>query len=133
MRLIAAVLFAILLTGTAYSDPCEAPLPRAHAEFSGSVSYVIDGDGICVGFDRGGVEVRLGDFDAPELREPGGQAAKSAIALLVLGKNVECTACEGVRSGSRCKSYDRVVATCRFNGIRIGDLMRAAGVAEGGR
>ena len=28
--------------------------------------------------------------------------------------------------------YDRVIATCRVNGRRVGDLMRAAGVREGG-
>ena len=29
-------------------------------------------------------------------------------------------------------SYDRVVARCEIGGRSVGDLMRAAGVAEGG-
>lgn len=124
-------LFAIALIGTVMADPCNAPLPAAGASFGGPITHIIDGDGICVGTDQGGIEVRLGDFDAPELSTPEGKAAKITIAALTMGKWADCQACEGARG--RCRSYDRIIATCRIEGQTIGDLMRAAGIPEGGR
>lgn len=125
------ILFAIALIGTALADPCNASLPSAGASFGGPVTHIIDGDGICVGADQGGIEVRLADFNAPELNTPEGKAAKITIADLTLGKWADCQACEGARG--QCRSYDRIIATCRIDGHMIGDLMRAAGVGEGGR
>ena len=37
------------------------------------------------------------------------------------------------RAARDWESYDRIVARCEINGRSIGDLMRAAGVTEGGR
>lgn len=121
----------LALTAPALADPCHAPLPPARSTFGGPVTYIVDGDGLCVGEAQGGIEVRLGDFNAPELREPGGAEAKAALAELTLGKTVECIACVGARG--RCRSYDRVIATCTLNGVPLGDLMRARGIKEGGR
>jgi micrococcal nuclease len=98
------------------------------AEFSGPVSYVGDGDGLCVavGADASEwVEVRLADFYAPELQDPGGEEAKAALSSIALGKTVAC------RAGER--TWDRVAARCTLKGVSLGDRMRAAGVAEGGR
>lgn len=125
-----AITTALLVT-PALADPCEAPLPPAHSTFGGTVSHVIDGDGLCVGDHLGGVEVRLGDFDAPELRERGGPEAKQALSDIALGKTVECIACVGARG--RCRSWDRVIATCTLDGRALGDLMRERGIEEGGR
>ena len=111
--------------GIAYADPCEAELPKAGTEFSGVVSYIIDGDGLCVGDERGGIEVRLADFDAVELSEPGGPEAKSALHRIAYGRFISCVA------GRR--SYDRTVAHCVLDSRGVGDLMREAGVPEGGR
>jgi hypothetical protein len=47
-----------------------------------------------------------------------------------MGRRLECVATRG-RSG-RVIVYDRVIATCRLDGRRVGDLLRAAGVREGG-
>jgi endonuclease YncB( thermonuclease family) len=105
-------------------DPCKAPLPAKGAAFSGSVSYVVDGDGLCVGADRGGIEVRLGDFNAPDLEKPEGKKAKAALERIAMGKTVECVADR--------QSRDRTYAICTLDGKRLGDLMREAGVAEGG-
>ncbi len=77
--------FALSLT-PALADPCEAPLPSKGEAFAGVVSYVVDGDGLCVGADRGGIEVRLGDFNAPELREPGGREAKAMLERIAMGQ-----------------------------------------------
>ncbi|MFO1186817.1 MAG: hypothetical protein U1E87_04835 [Alphaproteobacteria bacterium] len=96
----------------------------------GRVVHIVDGDGIVL---DSGVEVRLGDFDAPEWDEPGGEEAKAALREIAYGQHVECRRCEGARNPRRCTSYDRVVATCRLDGKRLGDLMRARGLRQGGR
>jgi micrococcal nuclease len=97
-------------------------------EFSGVVRYVGDGDGLCIG-PKGRpdlwIELRLGDFYAPELHEPGGQDAKRGLERLVLGRALVC------RAGRR--SYDRVIGYCMLNGRPLGDLLRKQGGPEGGR
>lgn len=96
--------------------------------FSGPVTYVGDGDSLCVAVGGGApenlVEVRVADFYGPELNAPGGRAAKATLEQIAKGRRAVCTA------GRR--SYDRVVAVCRIGGVSIGDLMRGAGVEEGG-
>lgn len=117
-----------ICASAALADPCEAPLPKPGQLFSGPVAYVGDGDSLCVSVGPGRmgmVEVRVADFYAPELNAPGGREAKAALERITRGRQVRCVA------GKR--SYDRVVATCRINGQSVGDLMRRAGVGEGGR
>jgi endonuclease YncB( thermonuclease family) len=97
------------------------------AHFSGPVVYVGDGDSLCVAVGQGPanwVEIRLEDFYSPELHSPTGSAAKAALEGIAMGRNAECVA--------NHQSYDRVVATCRIGGRSIGDLLRAAGIVEGG-
>lgn len=128
MKVAIFVLAAVLIPTVAFADPCEAPLPSPGTSFSGSVRYVGDGDSICVGNSsdpNGWVEVRVADFYAPELNGPGGREAKATLERIAFGKPVMCSAGR--------KSYDRVVARCTLNGTSIGDLMRRAGIAEGGR
>lgn len=119
----------------AQADPCKAipdrgPMPPYLAPgstFSGPVVYVGDGDGLCVAVGPGQaawVEVRLGDFYAPELHAPGGEAAKAALTRIAMGRRTVCVADH--------RTHDRVAAVCRINGQSIGDLMRRAGVREGG-
>lgn len=128
------VFWLLLAPAVASADPCEGRLPdRSGQAFSGSVRYVGDGDGLCVGADadpRTWVEVRLADFDAPELNAVGGRAARDQLRRLVMGRLVDCVATTG-RNG-RVIVYDRVIATCRLDGRRVGDLLRGAGVREGG-
>ncbi len=122
--------------GPAAADPCDAvpdkgPLPAylaAGRSFAGPVVYVGDGDSLCVAVSpgrAGWVEVRLADFFAPELREPGGAEAKARLERLVMGRRLDCLA------GHR--SYDRIVASCRLEARPLGDLLRARGAPEGGR
>lgn len=95
--------------------------------FSGPVVYVGDGDSLCVALGpepQHWAEVRLADFYAPELAQPGGQEAKAALARIAKGRRVECLA--------QHRSHDRVVAKCKLQGRGLGALMRAAGVREGG-
>jgi endonuclease YncB( thermonuclease family) len=124
----ALILTILLFPMAASADPCTAPLPRPGTAFRGTVRYVGDGDSICVGNANDGaswVEVRIADFYAPELHEPGGRQAKASMKQIAMGRTVQCIA------GKR--SYDRVVAQCTLNGASLGDLMRRAGIGEGGR
>ncbi len=129
--LAAAVLFAPSL---AQADPCEGRLPsRAGETFAGVVRYVGDGDSLCLGPTNDPatwIEVRLSDFDAPELRSPTGRADRDRLSGLVRGRVLACVAVRG-RNG-RVIVYDRVIASCRLNGRRVGDLLRQAGGREGG-
>jgi micrococcal nuclease len=130
------VLAAAGVAGCARADPCTAvsaagAVPadlRIGARFGGTVAHIIDGDSLCVARGAGRqdwVEVRLADFNAPELGEPAGPAAKAALARVAAGREVVCVA--GLRT------YDRVAATCSIDGRSIGELLRAAGAASGGR
>ncbi|RWX04980.1 nuclease [Rhizobium leguminosarum] len=118
----------------AYADPCKAPLPaQPGVRFSGMVQYVGDGDGLCVGRTADPnewIEVRLADFDAPELHQPGGAAAKAALERIALHRKITCTAKRG-RSG-RVVSFDRIIARCWIGADSIGDLLHEAGVVAGG-
>lgn len=127
VRNLLAIAFASVTTA-AWADPCTAPLPSAGTNFSGQVRYVGDGDSLCVGTSSDPstwIEVRVADFYAPELHTPEGPKSKAALERIAMGRAVSCTA------GRR--SYDRVVAKCTIGGASIGELMRRAGVAEGGR
>jgi len=133
--LLAAAIFASFGFATpAVADPCEGPLPKQPgAIFIGTIRYVGDGDSLCVGrTDRPEewIEVRLADFNAPELHGSAGDAAKQTLTRSAFGRSVLCKTERG-RSG-RAISFDRVIARCQIDGRSLGDAMRAAGIAEGG-
>ena len=131
-----AGLLSLGLATAALADPCKAipdrgPMPgdlHSGARFSGPVVYVGDGDSLCVGVGSkpdAWVEVRLADFYAPELHEPGGQATKAALERIAMGQRADCVAGH--------QSHDRVVARCEIAGRSLlGDLMRG-GRRSGGR
>lgn len=134
------VLGAMALFGSAHADPCKAipdqgPAPswlKPGTTISGPVTYIVDGDGLCVAAIPGRerdpatwVEIRVADFYAVELNDPGGQAEKAALERLVAGKTVSCKI--------QKQSYDRAVAACTIGGRSVGQLLRAQGVSEGGR
>jgi endonuclease YncB( thermonuclease family) len=132
MTMRSVAILSACLTGIwatpALADPCEGALPAKGSAFTGVVRYVGDGDGLCIGpanRPERWIEIRLSDFYAPELHEPGGQEAKRRLAGMVMGKTLMC------RAGRR--SYDRIVATCALNGQPIGALLRLRGGTEGGR
>ena len=134
LLVLAAATATFCYAAPAHADPCEGPLPpRAGVHFSGLVRYVGDGDGLCVGRTADPnewIEVRLADFNAPELHAPGGPAAKAVLERLVLQREVVRTSERG--RGGHVRSFDRVIARCRIGGASLGDLLRQAGVAEGG-
>lgn len=133
----AGLLVALLSSAatTVHADPCKAipdkgPLP-AHlgpgTVVEGPVTYVGDGDGLCVALgdtpDRW-VEIRLADFYAPELGEPGGPQAKRILERIVLGRRLACRI--------EKQSYDRAIARCALGAEAVGDLLRRNGAKEGG-
>lgn len=125
-----ALIASLLATLPALADPCVAPLPKKGEHFSGFVNYIVDGDGFCVAptMDAGGlfqIEVRVADFYACELHEPGGRAAKENLRKIVFGKFVECVAGR--------KNHDRTIARCTVEGQSVGDVLRRAGTCEGGK
>jgi micrococcal nuclease len=134
--LVLTVLVFLMQAGSALADPCEAipeegPMPAYlafGATFTGPVVDVLDGDSLCVALGpehRDWVEVRLADFYAPELHDAAGPAAKAALQRIALGRTAVCVA--------SMRTHDRVAARCRLDGRPIGDLMREAHIAEGGR
>lgn len=76
-------------------------------------AYVIDGDTIVIARER----IRLQNFNAPELDQPGGQAAKTKLQSITRGKTVHC-------DGKARDRYARLVARCSVNGLDIGQEMR---------
>lgn len=125
----------LLAPAVAQADPCEGRLPSRSGEtFSGLVRYIGDGDSLCLGTSidpATWIEIRLSDFDAPELNSPTGRADRERLSRLVNGRVLDCVAVRG-RNG-RVIVYDRVIAACRLNGRPISDLLRQAGGRQGGR
>lgn len=74
---------------------------------------VVDGDTIVIGRER----VRIQNFNAPELNEPGGPEAKARMQALTLGREVHC-------DGKARDRYGRLVARCSVNGQDLGRSMR---------
>lgn len=127
LRVIAGT-FMLAVPAMAHADPCTGPLPQHGTQFGGVARYVGDGDGLCVGpKDRPDqwIEVRLDDFNPPELKELGGERAKHLLAATTMSKSLTC------RAGRR--SYDRIVATCTLAGRPLGNELRRRGGVEGGR
>lgn len=69
----------------ASADPCEGPLPRQNAHFSGVVRYIGDGDSLCIGpegnptnGDFVGVRMDAGLNVVPNARRPDRRICYSA-------------------------------------------------------
>lgn len=126
LALAAGLVLAFSAT-SALADPCTAPLPKKGAVFSGTPKYYVDGDGFCLSDSSDPntwIEVRVADFYAPESTTPEGKKAKAVLKRLIAGKRIECVADH--------PSWDRIVSVCTVDGVSVGDLMRRAGVREGG-
>lgn len=98
--------------------PCEGRSPvRAGESFAGLMRYVGDGDSLCVGArddPAAWIEFRIVDFDAPELRQAGGERARVRLIAVALGRHAACVATTG--QGGRVVVQDRVIAVCRVEG-----------------
>lgn len=125
-----AVLFALLMVvrwafpAENNGDVCTARLPFPGTAFEGPVRHVGDGDSLCVDAGDGLIEVRLADFDAPELAQRGGAEARAALRRIALDRIARCRALY--------TSHDRIVARCAVDGQPLGQAMTDAGVYQGG-
>jgi hypothetical protein len=102
--------------------------------FAGVVKYVGDGDSLCVGSSsdaRSWIEVRLADFDAPELSTTEGKRGKAILEHEAIGRQVSCTVTKG-RNG-KTTTYDRVLAVCSIGGTTIGAALRNADAPSWGQ
>jgi len=83
------------------------------------VSGIVDGDTFDVSGgwtwnNQKGDRVRPTGYDAPELSEPGGQAAKNRLTNLILNRTVQIGPAHTVDRG-------RLVADVSFNGRNLAD------------
>jgi len=74
---------------------------------------VVDGDTIVIDKQR----IRIQNFNAPEMNEPGGPEAKAKMQQLTAGKSVHCDE----KAHDR---YGRIVARCSVGGVDLGQAMR---------
>lgn len=127
-RVILGAMLWAMLGASAHAGVCQATLPHKGQTFAGRAQLVHDGDTLCIGPGRDPatwIPVRLAGFYAPETYQPGGPEATRALRSIVGDGWIICTA------GKR--SFGRVVAHCTVRGQDLGDLMRSAGIVEGGR
>lgn len=82
-----------------------------------TVKKVIDGDTFEVKTKVGEtIRIRIANFNAPELNQRGGKAAKKDLKNLIEGKTVTLV--------PKGKSYGRVVADVRINRKKVSNLMK---------
>ena len=90
--------------------------------FEAKVVAVYDGDTITVRTDET-IKIRLDGIDAPELKQPFGQASKQAMSGLVFGKTIT------VKPKSKDR-YGRTLARLEADGIDVNLQMVATGHAH---
>ena len=119
--LIKALLLSVaLLMGCSPAFASKGERPN----WSGVVSYVVDGDTVRVRPPHGGkpVSIRIEGIDAPEICQTGGAASRDALKLRVLGKRVAV-------HGRVRDQYGRLLARIALNGEDQGRWMVSQGQA----
>lgn len=94
----------------------------AHADFSGQVVAILDGDTIDVLVDQRPVRVRLAQIDAPEKRQAFGTRSRQLLAELVFRKTVRVS-----EEGS--DRYGRVIGTIHLGDLNVNAQMVREGMA----
>lgn len=94
----------------------------AHADFSGQVVAILDGDTIDVLVDQRPVRVRLAQIDAPEKRQAFGTRSRQVLAGLVFKKTARVTEDGHDR-------YGRVVGTVFVADVDVNAQMVREGMA----
>ena len=95
----------------------------AHADFTGEVIGVLDGDTIDVLVDRQPVRVRLAEIDAPEKRQPFGTRSRQALGEMVFRQTVT------VQDQGLDWRGKRTVGRVLIDGRSVNRAMVAAGMA----
>ena len=96
-------------------------LIMAATPYQATVVAVHDGDTITVRSDIT-TKIRLFGIDAPELKQPHGQASKQALSGMVFGKTVTVTPANKDR-------YGRTVAQIKADGVDVNNKMVELGAA----
>lgn len=94
----------------------------AHADFSGEVVAILDGDTIDVLVSRQPVRVRLAQIDAPEKRQAFGTRSRQVLAGLVFRKTVR------VAEDGRDR-YGRAIGTVYVGEVNVNAQMVRQGMA----
>lgn len=94
----------------------------SHADFSGKVIRILDGDTIEVLVERTPVRVRLAQIDAPEKKQPFGTKSRQALADFTFQRSVQVRESEADR-------YGRRIGTVLVDGRDVNRAMVAAGMA----
>lgn len=94
----------------------------AHADFSGQVVAILDGDTVDVLVDQRPVRVRLAQIDAPEKRQAFGTRSRQMLAGLVFQKTVRVADAGHDR-------YGRVIGTVYVGESNVNAQMVHAGMA----
>ncbi|MEO7390781.1 MAG: thermonuclease family protein, partial [Ramlibacter sp.] len=97
--------------------------PPVKSNWSGVVTYVVDGDTVRVRPPGGGkpVSIRVDGIDAPEICQAFGPASRDALMRRLLGKRVKVY-------GKRHDDYGRLLARVELNGDDTGQWMVARGL-----
>lgn len=109
---------SILISGVLATFMCAA-FPAVAQTIAGPVTHVRDGDTLVIA----GQPVRLNGLHAPEMREPGGHAARQWMVDATAGKIVTCHL-----DGSR--THDRAVGVCYVGGVDLAVGLVSAGLAR---
>lgn len=94
----------------------------AHADFSGVVVGVLDGDTVDVLVSQKPVRVRLAEIDAPEKAQAFGTRSRQTLAAIVFKQAVD------VRTAG-VDRYGRTIGTLLVNGRSVNRMMVAQGMA----
>lgn len=111
-RLRACMLVALLAIGAG----------AAHADFSGRVIGVLDGDTVDVLVDLKPVRVRLAEIDAPEKAQPWGTRSRQALSGFAFGQLAT------VKEHGTDR-YKRTIGTLMIDGRSVNRAMVDAGMA----
>ena len=115
---------ALLAVGcSVMAQPSTAAAPHPD-QWTGIVSYVVDGDSVWVRPLQGGkpVSIRIDGIDAPEICQFGGDTARDAMKRRVLGMQV-------VIEGRSRDDYGRLLARIMLDGDDVGARMVKDGYA----
>ena len=101
---------------------CAVAVAMAGTAFAERVVRVKDGDSLVIASGEQQVDVRLADIDAPEYRQPHGDAARDALRALVDGRDVRLQLVGG-------DAYRRIVAHVYAGNVDVNEAMVRRGHA----
>ena len=91
------------------------------------VIRVIDGDTFVIEYDGEPTSVRIAGIDTPERGEPGYEEATRALEGLIIGEEVKLTFAD---PSDKRDNFGRLLARVKVNGLDIGEIILAQGLAE---